>query len=115
MRQDSAQTSSNEQLIQTDGVAQSSTNPGSNDESAIIIISPGDVPEDIPVQIDTEVDDTPPDQPEEGSIEYVVVSGDNLTKIAQRFDTSVSTLVELNNLASADALDVGQVLIISNP
>lgn len=42
--------------------------------------------------------------------EYTVRPGDTLSAIAHRFDTSVDALVELNSLAAADRLDVGQRL-----
>jgi len=42
---------------------------------------------------------------------YVVKSGDNLYSIARKFNTSVNTLKELNNLTS-NLLSVGQILII---
>lgn len=43
---------------------------------------------------------------------YVVQSGDSLYSIAQRFNTTVARLKELNNLTS-NTLSIGQVLIIS--
>lgn len=44
--------------------------------------------------------------------EYEVVSGDTLWEIAERFGTTVDALVELNGLASADVIEIGQVLKI---
>ncbi|WP_146070822.1 LysM peptidoglycan-binding domain-containing protein [Arthrobacter sp. B1805] len=41
---------------------------------------------------------------------YVVQGGDSLTSIAQRFGTTVPTLVALNGLANADLIHVGQTL-----
>ena len=44
---------------------------------------------------------------------YEVVDGDTLWDIAARFNTTVEALVELNGLASADDLQVGQTLRIT--
>jgi len=41
---------------------------------------------------------------------YTVVSGDTLFNIAQRAETSVETLVQMNCLDDADVLNIGQVL-----
>ena len=46
---------------------------------------------------------------------YVVQAGDTLTSIAQTVGVSMDRLVELNALASADAISVGEVLVISEP
>lgn len=43
---------------------------------------------------------------------YVVVAGDTLSKIAQRFGTTVTTLAQLNGLTNPDVLFIGQVLLI---
>lgn len=42
---------------------------------------------------------------------YTVLAGDNLTKIAQKFNTSASELKELNHLTS-DIIRIGQVLVV---
>ena len=42
---------------------------------------------------------------------YTVVAGDSLYKIANRFNTTVNALIELNNLTSS-ALSIGQTLLI---
>lgn len=44
--------------------------------------------------------------------EYVIVSGDNLTKIAKNFDTTVDELVKLNNIANPDLIYAGDTLKI---
>lgn len=44
---------------------------------------------------------------------YKVVRGDNLTKIAAKYGTTVSALVKLNNISNPDYIVVGQVLKIS--
>ncbi|MDO4282327.1 MAG: LysM peptidoglycan-binding domain-containing protein [Clostridia bacterium] len=43
---------------------------------------------------------------------YTVVAGDNLTKIANKFGTTVNSLVQKNNIANPDLIYVGQVLKI---
>lgn len=43
---------------------------------------------------------------------YTVVKGDNLTRIAKKFDTTVSAIAELNNLPNPNKIYVGQVLKI---
>ena len=43
---------------------------------------------------------------------YTVSSGDNLSSIAQRFNTSVEALQAINNLPDARTLSVGQRLVI---
>ena len=44
---------------------------------------------------------------------YKVVGGDTLSEIAERFDTTVDKLVELNNIKDPDFIVVGQVLKLS--
>jgi LysM repeat protein len=46
---------------------------------------------------------------------YVVKSGDTLSAIAARYDTTVQAIVDLNNLPDANRLSVGQVLLIPHP
>jgi LysM repeat protein len=41
---------------------------------------------------------------------YTVVSGDNLTRIASRYGTTVAALVKLNGIKNANLISVGQVL-----
>jgi len=45
-------------------------------------------------------------------VQYTVQSGDNLSTIAARFDTTVAAILELNNLSDRNFLRVGQVLTI---
>jgi LysM repeat protein len=45
-------------------------------------------------------------------IQYTVVKGDNLTKIARRFGTTVDTLVSLNHIKNRNKIYIGQVLLI---
>ena len=52
-----------------------------------------------------------PPEPEE-PVYYTVVRGDNLTRIAARFNTTVSQLVAWNNIKNPNLIFVGQVLIV---
>lgn len=45
-------------------------------------------------------------------IYYTVISGDNLSKIASKFKTTIDKLVELNKLKNANLIYVGQILRI---
>lgn len=47
-----------------------------------------------------------------GYVTYKVVSGDNLTKIAAKFKTTIDKIVSLNEIANANMIYVGQVLKI---
>jgi LysM repeat protein len=47
--------------------------------------------------------------------EYIVQSGDSLTKIAKMFGVTVAALVEANNLPNADKITEGQRLKIPPP
>lgn len=49
-------------------------------------------------------------KPEPSEEYYTVVRGDNLTKIAKRFDTTVQQLVFWNNIPNANLIYPGQVL-----
>lgn len=44
--------------------------------------------------------------------EYIVQSGDTLSRIAATFNMSMDTILSANNLANPDLLSVGQVLVI---
>jgi LysM repeat protein/GH25 family lysozyme M1 (1,4-beta-N-acetylmuramidase) len=44
---------------------------------------------------------------------YTIKSGDSLSKIASRFNTTVSNLVKLNNIKNSNFIKVGQVLKIT--
>jgi len=52
--------------------------------------------------------------PQGGTIRYVVQAGDSLWLIAQRYNTTVDTLMKLNGLTS-DLLNIGQVLKVPSP
>lgn len=47
------------------------------------------------------------------NVKYTVKKGDTLSHIAQRYNTTVSTLVKLNNIANPNYIVVGQELVIS--
>ena len=44
---------------------------------------------------------------------YVVRSGDNLTNIAKRFNTTVAHLVAVNHIRNANVISIGQRLVVS--
>lgn len=48
------------------------------------------------------------------SINYSVKSGDTLWKISNQFNTTVSSIISLNNLSNPNYIYVGQKLIINN-
>lgn len=64
----------------------------------------------IDYSVQPEPQPTPP-EPEE-PIYYTVVRGDNLTKIARKFDTTVAQLVAWNNIKNPNLIIVGQKLIV---
>lgn len=45
-------------------------------------------------------------------IMYTVVKGDNLTKIAKKYHTTVQTLVDLNHIKNRNRIYIGQILLI---
>lgn len=45
-------------------------------------------------------------------VTHTVQSGDNLTRLAQRYDTTVTNIIKYNNLSNPDSLRPGQVLHI---
>ena len=52
-----------------------------------------------------------PPRPQE-DVYYTVVRGDNLTKIAAKFNTTVAQLVEWNKIKNPNLIFVGQILIV---
>ena len=50
--------------------------------------------------------------PSSGTRTYTVQSGDTLSGIANRFGTTVNTLVQLNNISNPNLIYVGQVLVL---
>lgn len=45
-------------------------------------------------------------------VTYTVQSGDNLTRLAQRYDTTVGNIISYNNLSNPDQIRPGQILHI---
>ena len=43
---------------------------------------------------------------------YTIQTGDCLSKIAERYHTSVKTLVELNNISNPDLIYAGHTLLV---
>lgn len=79
-------------------------------------ISPGDVP--TPVITAHTPTPNPPitlPTPRTETVTYVVQRGDFLRKIAQEYQVSISRIVELNEIANPNLIDVGQVLLIPPP
>jgi LysM repeat protein len=57
---------------------------------------------------EAEVEKLAPAEPASGTYElYEVATGDNLRRIAQRFGTTQQKLIEMNNLKSADLVQIG--------
>ncbi len=54
-------------------------------------------------------------QPSDGSQVYVVMSGDNITKIANKFSIDPTDLADFNNIADWNSIQVGQLLYIPGP
>ncbi|NPV06834.1 MAG: LysM peptidoglycan-binding domain-containing protein [Anaerolineae bacterium] len=59
--------------------------------------------------VPTDTPTAPPPEP----IVYTVVRGDNLSRIARSFGVSVQDLIEVNQIANPDRIEVGQTLIIA--
>jgi len=57
----------------------------------------------------------PQGQQEDGSIVHTVVTGDTVNSIAVAYGVSASRIIELNNLANARLISVGQRLLIRPP
>lgn len=55
---------------------------------------------------------TPPPPPPATATTYTVKSGDTLYSIASRYKTTVSRLVQVNNISNPNVLSVGQKLTI---
>lgn len=77
----------------------------------LVIPAPGTTPSPTPQPT------TPPSQPQptqvpSGGTSYTVVAGDNLSRIAQRFGTTVAALVQANGIVNPNLIYVGQVLTI---
>ncbi len=89
--------------------------------SGSTIIQPGDVLEIPGCGQGASTEDTTPDEtttedsttPVPGDfIEYTVVSGDTLGRIANRYGVTIAEIAEANELTNIDQLSIGQVLLI---
>jgi len=77
------------------------------------LTSIGIIPTATPVGIlPTPTPTTPAGAGDQSTITYVVMAGDNLTRIAARFNTTVGTLVQLNGIVNPNLIKVGQQLRI---
>jgi murein DD-endopeptidase len=54
-----------------------------------------------------------PVKPKKGAKTYIVVKGDNLTKIAKAHGSTVAELVKLNGIKDKNKISIGQVLKVS--
>lgn len=94
------------------------------DENALIYIGQLLI---IPVRVPPlNVTQTSPDQPDAGVTPtsqvvitltgnegtYVVLSGDTLSAVASKFNTTVTTIAQLNGIVNVHRLEIGQVLIV---
>jgi murein DD-endopeptidase MepM/ murein hydrolase activator NlpD len=74
--------------------------------------TPADAPA-APAPVHGKAAPVPKPAPTPATATYTVVAGDNLTKIAKRYGTTVKALVALNGIKNANLIHVGQVLKIS--
>lgn len=56
---------------------------------------------------------TPPEPQPEENVYHTVVRGDNLTKLAQKYGSTVAEIVKWNNIKNPNLIYVGQVLIVA--
>ena len=73
--------------------------------------TPTPTPEPAPATETTTEPTAQPDAQASGGT-YVVESGDTLSSIAQRFDTTVDAIVEANEIENPDVIAVGEELTI---
>jgi peptidoglycan endopeptidase LytE len=52
----------------------------------------------------------PDPKPEPNPNEYTIVAGDSLSSIAMKFNTTVTKIMNLNDIVNADRIRIGQVL-----
>ena len=69
----------------------------------------------IPLPVANTSTPTPTLTPSPTPFEYTIRSGDTLSAIAKRYDTTVETLMGVNNIADATGLRIGTKIIISQP
>lgn len=56
----------------------------------------------------------PPDVPSTGNSVYVVQPGDTLFRIAARYNTTITTIAQLNGITNVNLIRIGQRLVISS-
>ena len=74
--------------------------------------TPADAPA-APAPVHGKAAPVPKAAPAPATATYTVVAGDNLTKIAKRYGTTVKALAALNGIKNANLINIGQVLKIS--
>jgi LysM repeat protein len=86
--------------------SQSATKTGQPTDSQTPSAPPSSVPSGPPAT------SSPSSTPSPSFRTYRVVSGDTMSAIAGRFDTTISAIVKLNDIADPSQLHIGQVLLI---
>lgn len=90
--------------------ANSITNPNLIYVGQVLVIPSGSTPPTTPPPTTPPTTNPPP--PTTGTSTYTVQRGDNLSRIAQRFGTTVSAIVAINSIANPSLIYAGQVLNI---
>jgi nucleoid-associated protein YgaU len=94
--------------------------PGLTDASppAVTLPPPTERPTAAPVptpQPSASPSPTPSPEPSPTPLVHTVKRGENLTQIANRYDTTVAAIVAANGLKNANLIEVGQKLVIPTP
>jgi LysM repeat protein len=89
------------------------TPPGQRPENTATPTRPAAAPTTPPGGVTTPTPASTPTTTAPGT--YTVVAGDTLWDIAERFETTIAAIAELNGLADADAIEIGQVLKLPGP
>lgn len=61
------------------------------------------------------LEDYKKDEPSKGGEYYTVKSGDTLSKIAKAHNTTIDSLVKLNNIKNPNVINAGQKLLLAEP